>query len=74
MDVARSYDMGMAVVMKSILIGEGVELLEYSGSGHVSIAGADQSYYVKVAEADAERAKALLAEAGYEKYLIQPGA
>ncbi len=73
MDIARSFDMGIAVVMKSILIGEGIDVLEYSGSGHVSIAGADQSYYVKVSEADAARARALLSKAGYEKYIIGTG-
>jgi len=63
--------MGIAAVIKSILIGEEIEVLEYSGSGHVSIAGADHSYYVKVRESEVERARAILAEAGYEKYLIQ---
>jgi hypothetical protein len=73
MDIARSYDMGIAVVMKSILIGEGIGVLEYSGSGHVSIAGADQSYYVKVAATDAARARELLVAAGYDKYVIRAG-
>lgn len=73
MDVARCYDMGIAVVMKSVLISEDIDVLEYSGSGHVSIAGADHSYYVKVGEADVEKARRVLTEAGYEKYIIQPG-
>ena len=74
MDIARCYDMGVAAVMKSILIGNDIEVLEYSGSGHVSIAGADCSYYVKVHFSDAERAEKVLSEAGYDKYIIRPSA
>ncbi len=55
MDVARCYDMGIAAVMKSVLISEEIEVLEYSGSGHVSVAGADHSYYIKVADSDLEQ-------------------
>jgi hypothetical protein len=74
MDVARSYDMGITAVMKSILIGEGIDVQEYIGSGHVSLAGADLSYYVKVASEDTERAQTILSGAGYEKYIIRPSA
>lgn len=62
--------MGMAAVMKSVLIGEDIEVLDYSGSGHVSIAGADHSYYVKVSEQEYARAKQVLIDSGYEKYII----
>lgn len=71
MDVARCYDMGVAAVMKSILMSEGIEVQDYSGSGHVSIAGADHSYYVKVACEDVERTRTILSGAGYEKYVIR---
>lgn len=74
MDVARSYDMGIAAIMKSLLLSEGIEVLEYSGSGHVSIAGADHSYYVKILEQDYERSRSILSDAGYEKYVIQSSA
>ncbi len=70
MDLARCYDMGMAAVMKALLISENVQVLDYSGSGHVSIAGADHSYYVKVSEQDYARAKEILVDAGYDKYII----
>ncbi len=71
MDVARCYDMGIAAVMKSILISEIIDVLDYSGSGHVSIAGADHSYYVRVHNSDVERAQIALTEAGYDKYIIR---
>lgn len=70
MDLARCYDMGLVAVMKAALIGEGIEVLDYSGSGHVSIAGADHSYYVKVCEQEYERAKQVLTDSGFEKYII----
>lgn len=70
MDLARCYDMGLAAVMKAALISEDIEVLDYSGSGHVSIAGADHSYYVKVPEQEYTRAKEILIAAGYDKYII----
>lgn len=70
MDLARCYDMGLAAVMKAALISENIQVLEYSGSGHVSIAGADHSYYVKVPEQEYDQAKQVLVDAGFEKYII----
>ncbi|NNL56164.1 MAG: hypothetical protein HKO71_00300 [Pseudomonadales bacterium] len=71
MIIARSHDMGMAAVMQSLLIAEGVSVLPSAQSAHVSIAGADQSYTVQVAQGDAERARQLLAENGYDKFVIR---
>ncbi|MFK7734039.1 MAG: hypothetical protein AB8B48_20630 [Pseudomonadales bacterium] len=70
MDLARCYDMGLAAVMKAALISEDIQVLDYTGSGHVSIAGADHSYYVKVPEQEYQRARKVLIDSGYEKYII----
>lgn len=67
--VAYSADLGIAMVMKSLLESEGIYTPDIASGGHVSIAGADQGYYIAVLEEDMLRAKQLLKENSFEKYL-----
>jgi hypothetical protein len=70
MNIARTYDLGIATIMKSLLVEEGVEVIESFNAGHVSIAGADQSYYVDVFPDDRERACRILRDHDFGKFLI----
>jgi len=70
MNIARTYDLGIAAIMKSLLVDEGIEVIESFNSGHVSIAGADQSYYVSVFPDDKERACRILQEHDFDKFII----
>jgi len=70
MNIARTYDLGIAAIMKSLLVDEGVEVIETFDSGHVSIAGADQSYYVAVFPEDKQRARQILQDHDFGQFLL----
>ena len=74
MIIARSYDMGIAMLMESLLIREGLDIIESTNAGHVSIAGADHSYNVQVNEGHAGVARRILTDNGYEKFIVQTDA
>jgi hypothetical protein len=57
------------MVMRSLLESEGISVLDIASGGHVSIAGADQGYYIDVIESEADRAIELLKENSFEKHL-----
>lgn len=59
------------MVMKSFLESEGIFVLDIATGGHVSIAGADQGYYIHVAEKDSERAIQLLKANSFETYVFE---
>jgi len=67
--IAFSSDLGVAMVMKSLLESEGIYTRDIASGGHVSIAGADQGYYIEVVDEDAPRAFQILKENSFEKYL-----
>ena len=69
--IAHAYDFGTYVVMKSLLESEGVETLDAAFGGHLSIAGADQGYYLEVQAADQGKARTLLLQNSMAKYLLQ---
>jgi len=67
--VAYSADMGVALVMKSLLDSAGIYTTDIASGGHVSIAGADQGYYIEVLDEDVPEAIELLKDSAFEKYL-----
>jgi len=68
--IAHAYDIGTAVVMKSVLESEGIEVLDIGRAGHLSIAGADQGFYVEVGPNDRRRACQVLVEHELGKYIL----
>ena len=69
--VAVAPDFGVATVIRSLLESEGVVVLGLSTSGHVSIAGADQGYKIDVLTKDEMRARELLQNNSFERYLVE---
>jgi hypothetical protein len=69
--IAHAYDFGTYVVMKSLLESEGIAIVDAAFGGHLSIAGADQGYYLEVQSADQGRARTLLWQNSMAKYLLQ---
>ncbi len=69
--VAAAPDFGVATVMRSLLESEGVIVLGLSTSEHVSIAGADQGYNIDVLRKDEMRARELLQNSSFERYLVE---
>jgi hypothetical protein len=69
--VAHAYDFGTYAVMKSLLESEGLLVIDLAFGGHISIAGADQGYYLQVRAADQGRARTLLWQNSLAKYLLQ---
>jgi hypothetical protein len=67
--IAFAPDLGVALVMKSLLESEGIFTPDIASGGHVSIAGADQGYYIEVLDEDASRAIQLLRENSFGKHL-----
>ena len=72
--IAFAFDVGTFAVMRALLESEGIHVLDIATGGHLSIAGADQGYYLQVPEDERERAASLLREHDFEQYLIKPGA
>ena len=69
--IAHTYDIGTFAVMKALLSGEGVEVLDVALGGHLVIAGADQGYYIEVIEQDKQRACTILRDNGFRKYILE---
>ncbi|NND83146.1 MAG: hypothetical protein HKN50_12025 [Gammaproteobacteria bacterium] len=70
MIIARTYDYGLAALMKSLLVAAEIPCIESANAEHVSIAGVEHTYAVQVAAEAAEDARRLLSENGYAEYLI----
>jgi len=68
--IAHAYDFGTFAVMKSLLESEGVMVLDAAFGGHLSIAGVDQGYYLEVEQSMQARARTLLWENSFGKYLL----
>lgn len=69
--VAFASDMGVALVIRSVLESEGIDVQDVSNSGHVSLAGADQGFYISVREEQAEDAVTRLKEHELDNHLLQ---
>ena len=69
--VAHAYDFGTYAVMKSLLESEGMLVIDVAFGSHITIAGADQGYYLQVRATDQGRARTLLWQNSLAKYLLQ---
>jgi len=69
--IAFTFDAGSWAVLKALLESEGIAVLDMARGAHVAIAGVDQGYYLHVADDDEIRARRLLRERGFGKYLLE---
>jgi len=69
--IAHAYDFGTYVTMKSLLESEGIPVVDAAFGGHLSIAGADQGYYLEIHADNLGRARTLLWENSLGRYLLQ---
>jgi hypothetical protein len=68
--IAHTYDVGSFAAMKALLESEDIYVLDLATGGHVTIAGADQGYYVEVVESDKIRACQILRNHDLGKYIL----
>jgi len=67
--IALVSDMGVAMVINSLLASEGCNVLE-SGAGHLTHSGANQSCAITVEGVDVDKAIAILKRQGFEDFLV----
>ena len=72
--VAYSFDLGEIAMINALLAGEGIEVPDLFRSPHVSIAGIEPGFYVRVHTSDAPRARAAIAASEFSHCLIDPDA
>jgi len=70
--IAFAFDAGTFAVMRALLDSEGIPALDMARGAHVAIAGVNQGYYVEVPGEHARRARQLLRENAFGKYLVEP--
>jgi hypothetical protein len=63
-------DFGVAGVINALLQSEGVEVRDTALGSHVSIAGADQGYFIEVMNAQVDDAVRLLADNDFSHFLL----
>lgn len=68
--IAFTFDIGTFAAIKALLTSEDIAVLDIAVGGHISIAGADQGYYVEVLPEDQDRARQILSECGMDNYLL----
>ena len=68
--IAFTFDIGTFAAIKALLTSEDIAVLDIAVGGHVSIAGADQGYYIEVLPEDQDRARQILRERGMDNYLL----
>ncbi len=69
--IAYSANFADIGVMRAFLAEHGVPALEPRMSSHVSIAGADQGYYLEVLDEDADTARRLLKENDFDIFVVE---
>lgn len=69
--VAAIKEQAFAGLIISQLQEAGLNPIEINGSGHVSLGGAEQYYYISVTEDEADQSREALIDLGYEEYLIK---
>ncbi len=69
--VAYSANFADIGVMRALLAEHGIPALEPRMGSHVSIAGADQGYYLAVLDEDAATARRLLKENDFEIFVVE---
>lgn len=68
--LAAIKEQAFAGLIISQLQEVGLNPIDISTSGHVSLGGAEQYYYIAVVEEEAAKTKEALIDLGYEEYLI----
>ena len=68
--VAHTYELVDIVSMRALLADNDIETPELRLSTHVSIAGVDSGYVLEVRRHNEERARWLLRQSDYAKYVI----
>jgi len=68
--IALVSDMGVAMVVNSLLESEGCHVLE-TGGGHLARSGANQGCYIIVEDSDVEKAVDILKQSGFSDFLIE---
>lgn len=58
-----------AGMIRSLLVENGFHPPQVDASAHVTLAGADQVYYVELPEAEIPAARRFLTEAGFERVI-----
>ena len=69
--IAYTTNLADITLMRALLEDEGIEVLDTGRSGHVTIAGADIGFYVRVVDEKAHRARRLLADTEFADLLIK---
>ena len=68
--IASFPDYSLAGLAVSQLRDYGLSPLDVENASHISVAGADQFYYVEVNETEIDQARKALIELGHEKWLM----
>jgi len=68
--IALVSDMGVAMVVNSLLESGGCKVLE-TGGGHLARSGATQGCYIIVEDSDADKAIDILKQSGFAEFLIE---
>jgi hypothetical protein len=68
--IAAIKEQAFAGLIISQLQEVGLHPIDISTSGHVSLGGAEQYYYIAVVKEEAAKAKEALIDLGYEEFLI----
>ena len=68
--LAAIKEQAFAGLIISQLKEAGLNPFEITNSGHVSLGGAEQYYYIAVVEEEVAQAKEALIDLGYKEYLI----
>ena len=69
--IAYSTDLGEIAMINALLKGEGIEVPDLFRSPHVSIAGIDHGFYVRVWQRDAATARAAVDASDFRHCLIE---
>lgn len=65
-----SHQLVVAQSIQSLLGAEGLHPMPISVAPHISLAGVDQGYDIKVPKAEVSSATELLTQGGYERLLV----
>jgi hypothetical protein len=69
--IATVDDYGMAVLIVERLRGVGVHVMDVEASSHISLAGAEQFYFIEIADKNqVEEARKALVDWGYKRYVL----
>lgn len=68
--IAYTPDIGIAAVVNALLQSEGINVRDISIGAHVSIAGADQGYFVEVMAMQVDEAVRLMAANDFSHLLL----